>query len=321
MKKETKMSEDATNATATATADNEVEAVKEIEDTVMAEDDTKDTTKTDYINVEADTATEMEGKDVEPKVESATKSLEESDESLIDVKVCKEFDDVPYIGEIVGVRTTKQGPLYKVIYRDGDQEEFSTEEVLEGKEKYLTLQTSMWNCMIDLVEDLDMDKLKEAGITTISDLELFGSGATKPTNSTTPFDTLDMPLKTKQQLYITATYLLNDQILTKDSKLDDMARFNLSKTHGTTRKSRESRKKKSVVKAAVTVKKADKPVSRTTKASRKASETTAKVIPPGTTRSRGRPPRVRADAGPTTTTTTTTKNSGPPKDTLEGVAD
>jgi hypothetical protein len=289
------------------TAESDVNAVKELKDLGMeeAEDGLNAVTKT-VENVESKTA-------------SAIDLMEEPDDvSFIDVKVCKEFREVPYIGEITGVRMTEEGPLYKVVYRDGDEEEFSTDEVHEGKEKYEILHTSMWNYMIDLVEDLDVEKLKEAGITTISDLELFGGGAAKPTNSGTPFDSLDMPLKTKQQLYITATYLLNDQMLTEDSKMDEMARFNLAKTNGTRRKVRVGYKKKSVVKSVATVKKADKPMARTTMAAKKATEATGKISAPNTkipsTKIRGRP-KVRAGTVPAT------NYSGPPTDSLDGVSD
>ncbi|KAG7337598.1 hypothetical protein IV203_033443 [Nitzschia inconspicua] len=186
---------------------------------------------------------EKVSKDTDPDATTATNSvtgkekkpakepLEEPDQSLIGVNVAKDFDGVPYIGQIMGARKSEEGPLYKVLYRDGDEEEYSTQEVLEGKEKYNLLQAEMWDCMTTMIEGLNVDALKDAGITTISDLELFGGGAasTKDPASGTPFDSLDMPLKTKQQLFITATYLLNDQILTKDSKFSDMARYNHAK--------------------------------------------------------------------------------------------
>jgi hypothetical protein len=268
---------------------SQVNAVVQVKDDAMTED---------VANANAATKT-----DVESNEGHINESSEELYDGLINVKVCKEFDEVPYIGEITGVRKTAKGPLYKVIYRDGDKEEFSTSEAHEAKEKYVTLQSSMWDCMIHLVEDLDVNKLKEAGITTISDLELFGGGAVKPTNSGTPFDSLDMPLKTKQQLYITATYLLNDQILTKDSKMDEMARFNLSKTHGFQQeppKTSVSPRKKSVIKAVATVKKSDKPMprTRTTHAARKAAEA-AEEISAAAPKRRGRP-KGRGRAGPTT---------------------
>jgi hypothetical protein len=299
------MSENSTNAM----TDSEVNDVKEVMDPVIAEDDTNPEMKTDET--------------IGTKAVSTTVELpEELDESFIDTKVCKEFKKVPYIGEITGARMTKKGPLYKVIYRDGDEEEFSTPEAHEGKEMYMTLQTSMWNCMINLVEDLDVEKLRAAGINTISDLELFGGGAAKPTNSGTPFDSLDMPLKTKQQLYITATYLLNDQILTEDSRMDEMARFNLSKSNGTLKEFRRTTagrsKKKSVIKAAATVKKADKPVARATKAAQKAAKAAREISAAATkspsTKSRGRP-KVPSSTDPTT------NDSGPPADVLDGASD
>jgi hypothetical protein len=263
--------------------------------------------------------------------------LEEPDESLVGVKVAKDFDGVPYIGEIKGARKTKGGPLYKVLYRDGDEEEFSTAEANEAKEKYNVLQSDMWECMINLVEDLDVSALTDAGITTIADLELFGGGAAKASNSGTPFDSLDIPLKTKQQLYITATYLLNDQILTKDSKLEEMARYNLAKTTGTQHKPRADKGvKRTVVKRQRVVRKAVKAVSTVKKARGRPKKAVAEKAAPKPAKPSARAtkvakkavakPRAPPAAGKSSTTAKTSSTpktgySGPPTEPLEGVSD
>ncbi|KAG7371329.1 hypothetical protein IV203_019899 [Nitzschia inconspicua] len=276
---------------------------------------------------------------IEKEKKPAKEPLEELDQSLIGVNVAKDFDGVPYIGQILGARKSGEGPLYKVLYRDGDEEEYSTEEVLEGKEKYNLLQAEMWDCMTTMIEGLNVDALKDAGITTISDLELFGGGAasTKDPASSTPFDSLDMPLKTKQQLFITATYLLNDQILTKDSKFSDMARYNHAKATGTLSKPRSLRsstrtvpKKAKVVKAAATIKKArgrppknavkevvtekkpPKPAGRNTMASKAGAAKSTNPAPKISSA-----PKTKAKLG----TTAKVTYSGPPTDPLEGVPD
>jgi hypothetical protein len=270
---------------------------------------------------EATAAAEAKEKAVKPP------PMEAPDLTLIGIKVAKEFDGVPYLGEITDARKTKEGPLYKVEYRDGDVEEFSVDEVKEGQEKFVAVQTEQWNCMVGMIEGLDEDKLRQAGITSISQLELFGGNASRLEGGT-PFDSLDLPLLTRQGLYIVATYLLNDQILTKDTDLATIARYNNDKANGSLPKPGKARsnsttkrpkKKKTVVvkKAKTTV--AKKPRGRPPKAAAKAATSTAKTSPAAEKSKPHSAPAV--SKGAASQELDDVDYSGPPKEPIEGIAD
>jgi hypothetical protein len=282
--------------------------------------------------------------DGEKKVDDKA-TLDEPDVSFIGAKVAKTFNGLPYIGEIIGAKNTKEGPLYKVLYRDNDREEFTTEEAQTYRQDYIDLQASMWKCMLNLVEDLNVDTLKNAGINTISDLELFG-GIPGGGGGGTPFDSLDLSLKTKQQvrvqvvicgsvsrhdpswhcfytfplnfsfllskhqLYVIATYLLNDQILSDQSKLDEMARFNLAKATGKLKTPRQPRTGNSTT-ARPSSGEAKKPRGRPKKA-----------VNAGTVvkKSRGRPKKTISNSS-TVTAGEKIAYSGSPKDSIQEITD
>ena len=151
----------------------------------------------------------------ESDAKAAAAPMEEPDQSLISVKVAKDFDGTPFLGEITGARKSADGPLYKVEYRDGDTEEFFAAEVKTGQEYYAEFQKDQWSAMLGLIDGLEESVLTGAGITSVTQLELFGGNAIQ-LNGGTPFDSLELPLLVKQGLFIVATYLLNDQILHKD---------------------------------------------------------------------------------------------------------
>jgi len=262
-------------------------------------------------------------------------------DELIGTKIAKDFNGVPYLGEVTSTRraarkgTKGEGEendggldLYKIRYRDGDVEDLERQEVLDGHTKYQTLQEEMLNHMIRLVgltatatatatdddDGLSIEKLTSAGITDISKLELFGGDHGKGE----PMAGIDLPLMKRQELYVIATFLLNDGILTSTSRLEDLARINLEKsrpvvvqssgskaatttaTNTTSSNGRgrgRGRPRKANAKTPTTKKKT---ITKSTVASRGRSE----VMKGTNKRGRGRPRKDDANTPPPTTTTT-----------------
>ncbi|KAL7570388.1 hypothetical protein ACA910_017225 [Epithemia clementina (nom. ined.)] len=65
--------------------------------------------------------------------------------------VIKEFDEVQYKGQVVGYNP--QNRWWRILFKDGDDEDFEVDDMIDGLELYRT-----WPEIIDLSKDLSNDK-------------------------------------------------------------------------------------------------------------------------------------------------------------------
>jgi hypothetical protein len=153
---------------------------------------------------------------------------------FIGAKIAKDFDGKMFIGEVIDARITKGGPLYVILYQDGDDEELDGPELDEGIKDYATLQVDMWEAAKELaaLEEAEVHTLSEAGISNIDDLKLIVEA--KEGGKKAVFEALTLPFPKMKTLYIVANYVTNGGIVTKDAKVEKMYSI-----HGHPRKVRE----------------------------------------------------------------------------------